>query len=77
MFEKVKEKLLRYCDYPADQLTEDTEIMTDLQIDSLVIMSIIGDYESELGISFDPDDVMDIVTVGDFVKALESKISNK
>lgn len=77
MFNEVKEKLLEYCEYPEDQLTEATEIITELQIDSLNIMTIIGDFEDEYDVHFEPDDVKDIITVGDFVKALEAKINNK
>ena len=77
MFEKIKEKLLEYSEYPADQITENTEIIKDLQIDSLNIMMIIGDYEEEYDIHFEADDVIGVVTVGDFVKLIENKINNK
>lgn len=77
MFEEVKEKLLQYTEYPEEQLTADTKIISDLNIDSLNIMVIIGDYEDEYSIHFEPDDIKDVVTVGDFVKVLEDKINNK
>lgn len=77
MFEIVKEKLLQYSEYPAEKLTEDTKIIEDLNIDSLNIMVIIGDYEEEYDVHFEADDIKDVVTVGDFVKVLESKINNK
>ena len=77
MFEKVKEKLLEYSEYPADQITENTEIIKDLQIDSLNIMMIIGDLEEEYDIHFEVDDIKDVFTIGDFVKLIESKINSK
>lgn len=77
MFNKVKEKLLEYTEYPEDKITEDTKIVSDLCIDSLNIMVIIGDYEEEYGIHFEAEDIKDVVTVGDFVKVLENKIENK
>lgn len=77
MFEEVKEKLLQYSEYPQDQLSEKTEIINDLRIDSLNIMVIIGDYEEEYNVRFEVEDIKDIVTVGDFVKVLENKINNK
>lgn len=77
MLNEVKEKLLEYCEYPEEQLNENTEIIKDLQIDSLNIMTIIGDFEDEYDVVFEPNDVKDVVTVGDFVKMLEKKIGNK
>lgn len=77
MFEQVKEKLLEYTEYPQDQITEDTKIVSDLCIDSLNIMVIIGDYEDEYDIHFETDDIKSVVTVGDFVKVLENKIKNR
>ena len=77
MFEEVKEKLLQYSEYPSDSLTESTNIISDLNIDSLNIMVIIGDFEEEYDIHFEVDDIKDIVTVGDFVKVLENKVNNE
>lgn len=77
MFNEVKEKLLEYTEYPQDKITEDTKIMSDLCIDSLNIMVIIGDYEDEYNIHFEAEDIKDVVTVGDFVKVLENKVNSK
>jgi len=77
MFETVKEKLLNYCEYPEDKITSETEIIKDLQIDSLNLMIIIGDFEEEYGIHFETGDVQDVVTIGDFAKVLQTKIDNK
>lgn len=76
MFEEIKEKLLNYCDYPKEKLTEDTDIVKDLQVDSLNIMIIIGDLEDQYNVSIDVDDIKDVATVGDLVKLLESKTNN-
>lgn len=74
MFQKVKEKILNYCDYPEDKLNEKTEIINDLQISSLDIMLMIGDFEAEYDIRFNQDDIIDAVTVGDLVNLLQQKI---
>jgi len=76
MFEKVKEKLLQYSDYPVEKITKDTEIVKDLQIDSLNLMIIIGDYEEEYSIHFEIDELKDVTTVGEFVNLLETKVNN-
>lgn len=75
MFQKVKSKFLEYCEYPEDKLTENTEIVKDLQINSLDIMLMLGDLEDEYDIRFDEDELIDMVTVGDFVKLMLEKIN--
>lgn len=77
MFEKVKRKLLEYCEYPEGQLTEDTEIYKDLQINSLDIMLMLGDLEDEFDIHFEQEEIINIVTVGDVVNLMLIKINNK
>lgn len=77
MFQKVKEKILEYCEYPEDKINENTEIINDLQISSLDIMLMIGDFEAEYNIQFNQDDIIDAVTVGDLVNLLQQKIGKK
>lgn len=77
MFEAVVEKLTQYSEYPKEQITKDTNIISDLNIDSLNIMVIIGDYEEEYGIHIEAEDIQNVVTVGEFVEVLEKKINEK
>ena len=74
MFQKVKDKFLEYVEYPEDQFTEATKIIADLQMNSLDIITLLGDFEEEYDISFDEEEIRNIITIGDFVKLLKSKI---
>ena len=74
MFEIIKRKLLEYCDYPEDKLTENTEIIRDLCINSLDIMLMLGDLEDEYNIKFEQSEITNVITVGDFTKLVIEKI---
>ena len=74
MFESVKSKFLDYVDFPADQLTENTEIIKDLQMNSFDIVSLVGDLEEEFGITLEQEDMESIVTVGDLVACIKKKL---
>lgn len=74
MFENVKNKFLDYVDYPADQITEETEIIKDLQMNSFDIVTMLGDIESEFGVTFQQEDIENVVTVGDLVACIKAKL---
>jgi acyl carrier protein len=54
-------------------VTKDS-VITELGIDSLSVMQIVGDLESELGVMIPDEDLVDIRTVGDLVRKVESRL---
>lgn len=70
MFEKVKKTLLEYVDCNPEEITEGTEFLKDLKMNSYDIITMIGQIEDEFGITIDYEDLHDILTVGDLVKYL-------
>ena len=74
MFEKVKNKFLEYVDFPAEEITENTEIIKDLQMNSFDVVTMLGDIEAEYGISFEQEDMENVVTVGDLVACIKAKL---
>ncbi len=50
-------------------------IITDLGIDSLSMMQIVGDMETELDLQIPDEDLVEIVTVGDLCSKLEHRVS--
>jgi len=52
------------------QVTRESKI-SDLGIDSLSVMQIIGELETELGIMIPDEDLVEITTVGDLVRHIE------
>jgi acyl carrier protein len=53
----------------------DTSVITDLGIDSLSMMQIVGEMEQELGIMIPDEDLVELVTVGDLCKKVEARLS--
>ena len=49
-------------------------IISDLGIDSLSMMQIVGEMENELGIMIPDEDLVELVTVGDLCKKIEARL---
>lgn len=50
------------------EVTEDTDILEDLNADSVDIVSLIMALEDEFDMEFDDDDINEIRTVGDIIR---------
>lgn len=49
-------------------------VITELGIDSLSMMQIVGEMETELGILIPDEDLVELVTVGDLVSKVEKRL---
>ena len=50
-------------------------VITDLGIDSLSMMQIVGEMETELGVMIPDEDLVELVTVGDLCQKIENRVS--
>ena len=73
MFEKIKDILLEYVDVPADSITPETRFLADLAMNSLDIMTMIGQLEDELDFEIPTEELADLFTVQDLVDYLRDK----
>jgi len=71
-FEKVKALIVEQLEADATKITMDTDIMKDLEADSLDAVEIILGVEEEYGIEIPDEDAENLVTVGDIVNYIES-----
>lgn len=55
------------------QVTKDS-VITELGIDSLSMMQIVGEMETELGIMIPDEDLVELQTVGDLCKKVEQRL---
>ena len=55
-------------------LTEDTDFVNDLKINSANLVDVILDVEDEFDIEIDDEELADVATVGQAVNLLHSKI---
>lgn len=51
-----------------------TSKISDLGIDSLSVMQIVGELETELGIMIPDEDLVEIITVGDLCDKVASRL---
>lgn len=51
-------------------------VITELGIDSLSMMQIVGEMETELGIMIPDEDLVELVTVGDLVAKVEQRLGS-
>lgn len=54
-----------------------TSKISDLGIDSLAIMQIVGELETELDIMIPDEDLVEIITVGDLCDKVASRLDKK
>lgn len=73
MFEKLKEIMLEYVDVPEESITPETRFLADLAMNSLDIMTMVGELEDEFDIEIPTEDLNDIFTVQDLMDYLAEK----
>ncbi|MCH5260221.1 MAG: acyl carrier protein [Lachnospiraceae bacterium] len=74
MLEKVKKILLDYTEVPASEITLKTDLVKDLDLNSLDVVNIVVAFEDEFEIEI-PDQVISTLTkVEDIVKYLEEHV---
>ena len=69
VFDKIKEIIAEQTGKDEDEVTMDTNIKDNLDIDSLDLFQIINDLEDEFGVDFGEN--TEFETVGDVVKFVE------
>lgn len=72
MLEKLREIICEYADVKPEQVTEEVRFIEDLGFNSYNFMSMIGEIEEEFDIEVEEREVINVKTVGDAVKYIES-----
>ncbi|MBE6845735.1 MAG: acyl carrier protein [Ruminococcus sp.] len=72
MMEKFKEIICNYVDVDADTITEDSRFIEDLGMNSYDFMCLIGELEAAMDVQVEEQDVVNLSTVGDAIKYIES-----
>ena len=73
MLEKIREIMTRYVEKEPEEINEDSRLAEDLALTSFAVMSMMGDFEEEFGITVDESELTDIHTVGDIKAYIRSK----
>lgn len=70
MFEKIKELICNYVEVNPEEISENSRFIEDLGFNSYDFVSMLGDLETELGVTVEESEIVDIHTVGEAVKYL-------
>lgn len=73
MLEQVRDIMTRYVELEPDQIKEDSRLAEDLALTSFAVMSMMGDFEEEFGITVVEEELTDIHTVGDIMAYIQKK----
>lgn len=71
MFERIQKELAEYFELDPAAITRDTSFADDLKADSLALMELMFNLESETGKTLDDDVIEKVKTVGDLCDMLE------
>ncbi len=74
VFEKIKEIISTQLDISVDEISKETELMKDLEADSLDAVEIIMGIEEEFEIEIPEEDAEEFQNVGDIVDYVESVV---
>ena len=71
IFEKIRDLLAEQRDIPADSITPESDIIDDLEADSLTVLDMVMTLEDEFDIEIPDEDVEKLRTVGSVVSYVE------
>jgi acyl carrier protein len=74
VFEKLKEVLVEEIGVSPEEVTMDSNMVTDIGADSLDIVQLLIKMEKEYGFKFSDEAMKNVKTVGDVVRYIEEKI---
>ncbi|MGN1042598.1 MAG: acyl carrier protein [Christensenellales bacterium] len=74
VFEKIKAVLEEELGINGDDITMDSNMVTDVGADSLDIVQLLIRMEKEYGINFSDEEIKSVKTVGDVVRYIESNV---
>ena len=73
MLEKIRDIMTRYVEVDPEEIQENSKLTEELGLTSFAVMSMMGDFEEEFGITVDESELTDIYTVKDIMDYIEKK----
>ncbi|MFV0352273.1 MAG: acyl carrier protein [Oscillospiraceae bacterium] len=71
VFEKIRSILADQLDLEEDKITMESDIVEDLEADSLDVVDLIMSMEDEFGVEVPDEEIENFHTVGDIVRYVE------
>ncbi len=70
-FERIRQILMDQLDLEEDKITMESDIVADLEADSLDVVDLVMTIEDEYGVEVPDDQIEKFTTVGDVVRYIE------
>ena len=77
VYEKFCQLIAKELDVDIQLITRDTNILEDLNADSLDLVELVTQFEDEFGIIITDESVRELCTVGEFTEFLEKLVAEK
>ena len=74
MFETVKETISSVCMIDAGDIKEDSNLVSDLGLNSFELINLIIAFEEKFGIEIDDEELPEFETVSDIAEFLEERV---
>lgn len=71
MLDKMKEIICNYVETAPEEITENSRLIEDTGLNSYDFMCMLGDLETEFGVTVDETEVVNLRTVGEAIAYLE------
>lgn len=72
-FEKVRKLFAEQLGISEDQITMESDVIQDLQADSLDIYILISSFDEEFGLSIPEEEAVNFKTIGDIVNYIDAQ----
>ena len=72
MLNEVKDLIVDRLGIPAEEINENTDLLYGLGVDSLTLVSLVGDVEDHFSIAITDEDLAQLSTVGDLAALVAS-----
>ena len=77
LYDEIKDMIIEAVAPEDDTVVPEAHLQDDLGADSLALLNLAEKISERYGIELQPDDIVELESVGDLLKLVESKISSK
>lgn len=74
LFDEVVKNIAEVAEIPIEDIKEDSNLLNDLELESLDIVSLVSILEKNYNIEILDKDIKTLITVGDVVRYIESHV---
>lgn len=74
IFEELKKIVAENFEIEPEKITMDSNIITDLDMDSIDAIDMVAELQKKLGCRFSAEDFKAVKTIGDIVRVISSKV---